>query len=153
MRARVAIPVPGAAEAAAFLHDAHVVDAGFLEPGACHQPGESAADEGEGHVIALGLALGPRYVGVLQQVLELASELQVLLISFRSQPLGPLAGVPFAERVNTGRRHSCYLPCRPRQRIGAAPAHSSSTRHYGKSVIPAGQAVKSVKAGPRPAGS
>ena len=51
--AGVAVPVPGAAEVAALLDDADVVDAGFLEPGAGDEPGEAAADEREGDVVGL----------------------------------------------------------------------------------------------------
>ena len=47
LRAGVAVPVPGAAEVAALLDDAHVVDAGFVQLGAGDQTGEAAADERE----------------------------------------------------------------------------------------------------------
>ena len=44
-RARVAVPVPGAAEVAALLDDAHVVDAGLAQPRAGQQAAEAAADD------------------------------------------------------------------------------------------------------------
>ena len=51
LRARVAVPVPRAAEVAALLDDAHVVDAGFLQPGAGDESGETAADERDRDVV------------------------------------------------------------------------------------------------------
>ena len=60
LRARVAVPVPGAAEVAALLDDADVVDAGFLQPGAGDEAGEAAADERDRHVVGLRLALDDR---------------------------------------------------------------------------------------------
>ena len=45
--ARVPVPVPGAAEVAALLDDAKVVDARLPEPGAGDQAGEAAADDGD----------------------------------------------------------------------------------------------------------
>ena len=106
LRAGVAIPVPSAAEAAAFLHDPHVLDAGLPEPGAGHQPGEASADEGDRHVVALGITLGSRGVGVIQQVAELlALELQVLIVAVRSKPLVPLLRVPAAQGKAFGFDH------------------------------------------------
>jgi hypothetical protein len=98
LRARVAVPVPGTAEAAALLHDPHILDARFPQPCAGHQPGEPAADEGEGDVVAFGLALGQRCVRVAEQVRELPGQLEVLVIAVGPQPLGPLAGVALAQR-------------------------------------------------------
>ena len=54
LRAGIAVPVPGAAEIAALLDDAHVLDTGLDQARGGHQPGEAAADEGEGDVIGLG---------------------------------------------------------------------------------------------------
>ena len=53
LRAGVAVPVPGAAEVAALLDDAHVVDAGLLQPRAGDEAGEAAADERDGDVVGL----------------------------------------------------------------------------------------------------
>ena len=53
LRAGIAVPVPGAAEIAALLDDAHVLHTGLDQPRSGHQPGKSAADEGEGDVIGL----------------------------------------------------------------------------------------------------
>ena len=68
LRAGIAVPVPGAAEVAALLDDADVVDAGFLEPGAGDEAGEPAADERERDVVGLRLALDDRRVRVVEVV-------------------------------------------------------------------------------------
>ena len=56
LRAGIAVPVPGAAEIAALLDDAHIVDAGLDQPRAGDEARKAAADKGEGHVVGLGLA-------------------------------------------------------------------------------------------------
>ncbi len=55
---RVAVPVPGAAEVAALLDDADVVDAGLHEAGRGHEAGEAPADEGDRDVVVQRFALG-----------------------------------------------------------------------------------------------
>ena len=47
LRPRVAVPVPGAAEVAALLDDADVVDAGLLEAGTGDEPGQATTDDGD----------------------------------------------------------------------------------------------------------
>ena len=103
--AGVAVPVPGAAEVAALLDDADVVDAGLLDAGAGDEPREAAADERDRHVVGLGLALDARRVRVLEVVGQLVLELQVLLVPVGPQPLGPLLGVLLLERVDVDRGH------------------------------------------------
>ena len=56
LRAGIAVPVPGAAEVAALLDDAHVGDARLDQPRAGDEPGEPAADERERDVIASSAA-------------------------------------------------------------------------------------------------
>ena len=99
LRAGVAVPVPGAAEVAALLDDADVVDAGLAEPGAGDQPGEPAADEGHGDLVDQRLALGGFDVGVLEVVGELAGHLDVLLVAVGSQALVALELVAPAQLV------------------------------------------------------
>jgi hypothetical protein len=60
LRAWIAVPVPGAAEVGAFLDDPHIGHPRFGQPRAGDQPGEPAADEGEGDVVVDGRALGWR---------------------------------------------------------------------------------------------
>ena len=88
--AGVAVPVPGAAEVAALLDDADVVDARLLQPGAGDEPGEAAADERDRDVVGDRLALGDGRVGVLEVVGELVLQLQVLRVAVGPQPLVPL---------------------------------------------------------------
>jgi hypothetical protein len=61
--ARVAVPVPGAAEVAALLDEADVLDARFLQAGTGDEAGEAAADDGDGDVVELGFARGDRECG------------------------------------------------------------------------------------------
>ena len=56
-RARVAVPVPGAAEVAALLDDADVVDAGLAQPRAGEQAAEAAADDDDVDLVGERLAL------------------------------------------------------------------------------------------------
>ena len=92
MRARVAVPVPGAAEVAALLDDADV-DAGFLQAGAGDQSGEPASDEGGRDVVGLRRPLDDGRVRIFEVVGELVLELDVLRVAVRPQPLVPLVGV------------------------------------------------------------
>src|SRR5215469_578229 len=75
LRARVAVPVPRPAEAAALLDNADVVNPGFLEPRRGDKAGEPAADEGNGHVVAPRLPLDAFGVRVFEVVPELALQL------------------------------------------------------------------------------
>ena len=56
LRARITVPVPGAAEVATLLDDPDVLHAGFRHPRRSGEPGKAAADEGEGDGIGLRLA-------------------------------------------------------------------------------------------------
>ena len=99
LRARIAVPVPGAAEVAALLDDPDVVDAGLLQPRAGHQAGEAAADEGHRHVVVLRIALDALGVRVVEIAAELALQLEVLVVAVRSQALVPLLCIPVAQRL------------------------------------------------------
>ena len=70
LRAGIAVPVPGAAEVAALLDDAHIRDAGLDQPRAGYKAGEAAADEGEGDMVGLRRTLLERRVGVFGVVGE-----------------------------------------------------------------------------------
>jgi hypothetical protein len=99
LRARVAVPVPRAAEVAALLDDAHVLDAGLLQPRAGDEPGEAAADDGDRHVAGLRRAPGDRGVGVVEVVGEAAGEAEVLVVAVRTQPLVTLFPIFQAKRL------------------------------------------------------
>ena len=108
--AGVAVPVPRAAEVAALLDDADVVDARLLEPGAGDEAGEAAADEGDGDVVGLGLALDPGRVGVGEVVGQVVGQLQVLVVAIGPQPLVPLLGVLGLEGLFVDGRHGQSPP-------------------------------------------
>ena len=99
LRARIAVPVPGAAEVAALLDDAHVGDALLDQPRPGHQAREAAADEGEGHVVGLRLALDDGGVGILRIVGEAAGQLLVLVVAVGPQPLVALGDVLGQQRL------------------------------------------------------
>ncbi len=112
LRAGVAVPVPGAAEIAALLDDAHIADAGLDQARCGHQPGEAAADEREGHVIGARRARRARRVGVFEVVGQPALELQVLLVAIGAQALGALLEVLATQRGLVGRaaeRAACVV--------------------------------------------
>ena len=83
LRARVAVPVPRAAEVAALLDDADVVDAGLAQPGAGEQPAEAAADDDHVDLVGQRLAVDRLDVGVLDEVGEVAGDLDVLVVAVR----------------------------------------------------------------------
>ena len=75
---RVPVPVPGAAEVAALLNDAKVVDPGLREPCAGDQAGEPAADDRDGDVVGQWGAVDRLRVGVVEVVREWPRHLDVL---------------------------------------------------------------------------
>ena len=103
-RARVAVPVPRAAEVAADLDDPHVVDARLLQPRAHAQPREAATDQRDGHVVEPRLALDPLGVGIVEHRGEPARRLEVLVVAVGPQPLVALLAVLDPQRVVIDRR-------------------------------------------------
>jgi hypothetical protein len=93
LRARVAVPVPGAAEIAAFLDDPDV-HAGLPQPGSGDQAGEPAADAHDRPVIGERRPFGPWCAGIIQAARELAGEAEVLVVAVRPEPFVPLRAVP-----------------------------------------------------------
>ncbi len=110
--AGIAVPVPGAADIAALLDDAHAVDPGLLQAGAGDQPGESAADERHGHLVEQRFAGHRRHVRVVEVVGERPDRLDVLLAAIGSQPLVPLGPVLRPQRlgVDPRRGHARTVP-------------------------------------------
>ena len=104
LRAGVTVPVPGAAEVAAFLDDAHVAYAGLDQPRGRHQPGKAAADEGEGDVVGPGRPRLDRRVGILQIAGELAGRPQVLVVAVAAQALVALLAILAPQRLAVDRR-------------------------------------------------
>ena len=97
MRAGIAVPVPGAAEIAALLDDADVLDAGLDQPRAGDKARKAAADEGEGDVVGLRRARGDRRIGIVEIVRELALDLKILIVAVGAQPLVALLQIFLAQ--------------------------------------------------------
>ena len=96
----IAVPVPGAAEVAALLDDADVLDAGLAQPRAGEQAAEAAADHddvdlvGERRAREAGLD-----VRIVDEVREVALDLDVLLVAVVRAALVALVAVLLAQRV------------------------------------------------------
>ena len=97
LRARIPVPVPGAAEVAALLDDADIPDAGFGQPRGGGEPGKAAADEGEGDVVGLRLARGDRRIGVVEIMRELPRDPEILVVAVGAQPLVALLQIFLAQ--------------------------------------------------------
>ena len=118
LRARVAIPVPGAAEIAAFLDDAIVGDPGFLQPRAHDQPGKPAADKGEGHMIGYRVALLAQGVRIRGKIGEPAFEPDILRGAIGAQALVAFLGIFAPQRLRIDRRSG---PCLSHVPLPVAP--------------------------------
>ncbi len=107
LRPRVAVPVPRAAEVAALLDDSDVLDTSLLQPRAGHETGEPAADDRDRHVVGFRLSGDDRHVGVLQVVIEVALDLEVLVVAVGAKTLGALGGVSLLQRLFVEFDHVC----------------------------------------------
>ena len=124
LRAGIAVPVPGAAEIATFLDDAHIGDAGFHQPRAGGQPCKSAADKSETNMVGFRCALDHRRIGIVEIMRKLPGDFEVLLVAVGAKPFVALGEVFLADGffVDDGRVHvsgswgACdYLPTWARQ--------------------------------------
>jgi hypothetical protein len=97
--AGVAVPVPGAAEVAALLDDAQVLDAGLAQAGTDQQPAEAAADDGHLHLVVQRGPLLHLHVRVVEVVGKLPGHLHVLLVAIAAHALVALAAVLLAQRL------------------------------------------------------
>ena len=79
---RVAVPVPSAAEVAALLDDADVLDAGLAQPGTGQEPAEAAADHHDIDVVLERLPFGALDVGVVDEMRKATTHFDVLLVAF-----------------------------------------------------------------------
>jgi hypothetical protein len=96
--ARIAVPVPGAAEVAGLLDEPQVGDPGITQPRADQQPGEAAADHGDLDVVVDRVADDGLGIGVVQ-VLDELGNVDVLVVALRTQALVALLAVLPAQRV------------------------------------------------------
>src|SRR5258708_7557965 len=94
LRARVAVPVPGSADIAGLVDDAHVVDPGFLQPCGCEQSREPGADHRDGDALVSGPSLLDRHVRIVDIVGERSGRMDVLVVAVRTQPLLALPAIP-----------------------------------------------------------
>ncbi len=99
LRAGIAVPVPGAAEVAALLDNAHIGNARFHQPRTGDEPCETAADECKRHVVRLRRAFHERRVRIFEIVRELAGDAQVLLVAVGAQTFVALLEILAAHRV------------------------------------------------------
>ena len=97
LRARIPVPVPGAAEVAALLDDADIADAGFRQARGGGETGKAAADEGEGDVVGLRIARGDRRIGIVEIMRELPCDAQILVVAIGTQPLVALLQIFLAQ--------------------------------------------------------
>ena len=83
----VTVPVPGAAEVTALLNDTDVVETGLAEAAAHQQTTESTANNHDVDVVGDRLALGCRCVRIVDEVREVASDLDVLRVGVGTDTL------------------------------------------------------------------
>ena len=86
-RAGIAVPIPGAAEVAAFFHDANVFDAALAEARADQQSGEAAADHQHFDVVVQRRAFDRLHVRIFEEVRELADHFEILRVAVFAQTL------------------------------------------------------------------
>ena len=155
LRSRISVPVPGAAEVAALLNDAKVVDARLGEPCAGDQAGESAADDGHPDIVRQGSTVERVGVGILQVGRDRSRQFDVLGVPVRPKPFVALEPAFPAQRVRLEVRLLSRCVCvthlgRPRwparicisltspsatQRSAVVDASPSADRQMGEDVV------------------
>ena len=103
-RARIAVPVPGAAEIAALLHHADVPEPCLLQLCRRQQAAEPTADHADLDMIRDRIAWLELRIGVVDVVGEFAHHVDILVIAFRAQALVPFGAVFCAQgrRIQVG---------------------------------------------------
>ena len=99
LRARIAVPVPGAAEVAAVLDHADALEAGFAQARRGQQPAEAAADDGDSTSSISGARVNRLDIGVVDVVAELGLHLDVLRVAVGAQALVALGAVLLVQGV------------------------------------------------------
>ena len=91
---RVPVPVPGAAEIAAFFDDPQVFHAGFAEAGSHLEAAEAASDDDHVDLVGERRPVDGRFdVRVIGVMGELSDDLDVLVVSVGAQPFVPFDAV------------------------------------------------------------
>ena len=119
--AGIAVPVPGAAEIAALLDDAHRLDAGLAQPRPGEQAAEAAADHHHIDLVGQRRAGETRLdIGVFEIMGERPGDLDILLVGVVAQALVALGAILRLQRIGVeaelggGLAHRMSLPGRPR---------------------------------------
>ncbi len=102
--AGIAVPVPGAAEVAALLDEADVVDARLAEPSAGEESAEAAADDQYLDLVGQRFPFEWVDVRIVDVALELSGHFDVLLVARVTQPLVALLAVLLAQGIRIERR-------------------------------------------------
>jgi len=105
-RPRVPVPVPGAAEVAALLDDADVVDAGLAQAGPGEEAPEAAADDQHLDLVGERISFVRGDVGIVGVPLVLAGDLDVLLVAVGTETLVALLAVLLTQCVGVERRRA-----------------------------------------------
>jgi len=133
-QARVAVPVPGAAEVAALLEDAEVLHPALAQARPGQEAAEAAADQRQVDLVGEGLARVPGLdAGIPLEVSEGPRHLHVLVVSIGPKALVPLFAVLLAKhvrveselraRLRAGGRHR-VCPLRPPREPRASPSRT-----------------------------
>src|SRR5690348_242565 len=98
-RARIPVPVPGAAVVAALLDHAEVLDAGLAQPRAGEQAAEAAADHHDFDFVGQWCTRKSGLdIGIIEVMREVALDLAILLVAVRTQALVALREILFLQR-------------------------------------------------------
>ena len=97
--ARITVPIPSAAEVAALLDDADVLNARLAQPGTGQESAKAAADDDDVGVVRQGFPLEGFDIRILHEVGEGLLDLDVLLVAVPSEALVPLLPIPVSQRV------------------------------------------------------
>src|SRR5579872_4023085 len=111
LRAWISIPVPGAAEVAAFLDDANILDPGLAQARRRQQSAEAAAHDH--HVDRVGEWLAGKAgidVRILDKVPKIAGCLHVLIIAVGPQPPVALVTVLLAQCIGIKIERLAHVP-------------------------------------------
>ena len=107
-RARVAVPVPGAAEIGALFDHANIFDTGFPQPRAGQQAAQPAADDRHFHLVLERIPNDGIFdIGIVEKIRKLALHLLILLVAIRAQALVPLGGVFAAQKFRIESLSGC----------------------------------------------
>ena len=97
--ARIAVPVPGAAEVATLLHHADIFEPRIAQPGCRQKAAETAADHTHLDMIRNRIARHQLAVGILDEMGEFAHHVHILVVPVGPQALVTLCTVLAAQGI------------------------------------------------------